>query len=516
MTALPASAGSSGKVDAVLSALPPLPSAVRYWDDYLDAHHIIRDLAKTDLWTVTCNGKDQVIRFDSLPQGCRALLKLVVVEQLSRLSPVSVLYYFEHAMNAFDRFGAGTLMELLIGLMPSESREFWVRTVVPNCRIGEAVALKAVLHSLCNQAIGPWAPSFDDYVSKFPTPKVDIYKTVRTGDCFVPLDQQSLIIDYFDELTALIGANAEQVETSVLRDACLLIVNHQHAFRPGQIARIRVPDVRIHNTGAVHLAVGLAKQRRGEAMRRVTRRVKREWCPLFIEYHARRGREEVPEGIPKDAYFLLTPDSVSDAITALVQELTGERWTPTDIRHTAAQRLADAGVSHIALSEFMGHASTRTANVYFDTSPTQAQRVNQALALSPIYANVAEVARTRTIDKAALMRLPPDKQIGGMPHGIPIAGIGGCAVGQSACVKNPVLSCYTCRKFMPVKDAAVHDDVVESLRPVVLEFAEACRGNEESPAYTQLRRTLTAAQRVAADVKAEDNTPMDSEPARDE
>lgn len=124
------------------------------------------------------------------------------------------------------------------------------------------------------------------------------------------------------------------------------------------------------------------------------------------------------------------------------------------------------------------------------------------MALSPIYANVAEVARTRTIDKAALLRLPPDKQIGGVPHGIPIAGIGGCAMGQSGCTKNPVLSCYNCRKFMPVKDAAVHDDVVESLRPVVLEFADASRGNDESHAYTQLRRTLTAAQKVAADIRA--------------
>lgn len=64
----------------------------------------------------------------------------------------------------------------------------------------------------------------------------------------------------------------------------------------------------------------------------------------------------------------------------------------------------------------MGHATTLTANVYFDASPTQAQRVNQALALSNIYSNVAEVARTRTIDKTALLGLPPDQQIGGVPR----------------------------------------------------------------------------------------------------
>lgn len=509
MIPLPAVSANLGNLDAALSTLPPLPSAVRYWDDYLNRFHIIRDLAETDVWLLECDGKKASIRFNTLEEIYRPLIKLIAIEMISRVDITTVLINFSGFDRILRRFGEDFIIRLIAGTEPYEVRKIWATTIPQTCKYDEAQSLKSIMHSICIQSIGPWSPALDDYVSKLPTPRLDIYKTVRTGDCFVPLDQQSLIIDYFDELAALINTNPSQVETFVLRDACLLIVNHQHAFRPGQIARIRVPDVRIHNTGAVHLAVGLAKQRRGEAMRRVTRRVKHEWCPMFIEYHARRGKQEVPEGVPKDAYFLLTPNGVGNAITALAQELTGERWTPTDIRHTAAQRLADAGASHIAMSEFMGHASTRTAIIYFDTSPTQAQRVNQALALSPIYANVAEVVRTRTIDKAALMRLPPDKQIGGMPHGIPIAGIGGCAVGQSACIKNPVLSCYTCRKFMPVKDSAVHDDVVESLRPVVQEFAEACRGNEETPAYTQLRRTLTAAQQIAVDIKAGDSNPVD-------
>jgi hypothetical protein len=185
-----------------------------------------------------------------------------------------------------------------------------------------------------------------------------------------------------------------------------------------------------------------------------------------------------------------------------MERITAEDWSATDLRHTAAQRLADAGVSHIVLSEFMGHSSVNTANVYFDSSPTQAQRVNQALAISPVYSAVAGVARTKTVNKAALLRLPPDRQIGGVPHGIPIAGIGACGMGQSLCTKNPVLSCYTCSRFMPVRDADIHRQVADDLRSVVLDFAGASRGHEISPAYTQLRRMLTAAERVAADIEA--------------
>jgi hypothetical protein len=57
-------------------------------------------------------------------------------------------------------------------------------------------------------------------------------------------------------------------------------------------------------------------------------------------------------------------------------------------------------------------------------------------------------------------------------------------------------------KFMPVKDSRIHEEVVEGLRPVVMDFANASRGNDESPAYTQLRRMLTAATHVVSEIKA--------------
>lgn len=82
--------------------------------------------------------------------------------------------------------------------------------------------------------------------------------------------------------------------------------------------------------------------------------------------------------------------------------------------------------------------------------------------------------------------------------------LGACSSGQSLCSRNPVLSCYTCRRFMPLRDAGVHNRVVESLRPVVMEFDGASRGNTTSPAFSQLHRTLDAARRVAADIEADE------------
>lgn len=242
-------------------------------------------------------------------------------------------------------------------------------------------------------------------------------------------------------------------------------------------------------------------------MRTIVRRVKNDWCPLFSEYIKRRKEIPSKDGVHKESLFNLTPQGLSKAIQDITTKITGTNWSPMDLRHSAAQRLADAGIAHISLSEFMGHTTTLSANVYFDTSPAQAQRINQALALSPLYSQVAELARIRTIDKPALLRLTPDKQIGGVPHGIPISGIGECQSGQSLCAKNPVLSCYTCRKFLPISDPDVHEEVINSLRPVVMEFAKSSLSQNENPTYVQLRRTLESALTVASEIRAGNTEP---------
>ena len=479
----------------LIASLPPLPSSVRYYDDFFDTYRSIRGLSDLEQWSIDTDGQTRVIDFDKFGRLAN-LAKHIVVWQFTALDPTTVIIYND-AVCSLPMDSVIDVLQNMLSLRPPEFRDFWVK----HCAFfspPQAAALKSFLFGLSALNIGPWGTEHRDYISLLPMPKVDKYRVVRTGDCFVPLDQQSLLIDYFDELSL---HDLRVIGDEELRDACILAIVFQHAFRPGQIARIKTTDVRLYSTGAVHFSTLLIKKRSQDRGRRVSRRIKREWCSLFIEYSRRRSHMVFSTDVPQDSYFGLTPQGVGRSIIRSTDQVIGEKWAATDLRHTAAQRLVDAGASHIVVSEFLGHSSLGTAGVYIDTSPTQAQRVNQALAISPIYSEVAKVARTRTIDKAALLQLPPDKQIGGVPHGIPIAGIGGCSVGQSLCVKNPVLNCYTCRKFMPVTDAAIHRRVVEELRPVVLDFARASRGNIETPAYTQLRRMLTAVETVVADIE---------------
>ncbi|BCH05259.1 hypothetical protein MesoLj131b_72580 (plasmid) [Mesorhizobium sp. 131-2-5] len=316
-----------------------------------------------------------------------------------------------------------------------------------------------------------------------------------------------MIVNHIDSMCGKLAADLTSLDNQELRDVCMLVMSFQCAFRPGQIARIELADVRLFSTGAVHVAVSIIKQKDSRKRIRITRKIKREWGPLFNELVRRReeGTFQPGEGVPPRLLFGLTPQGVSRAITELTEELTGDAWSPTDLRHTAAQRLADGGISHAGLTEFMGQTSDRIANVYFDKSPAQAQRINEALAISPIYSNLAKIARTKTIDKAMLLGLPSDQQIGAVPHGVPIAGIGGCSLGQSLCMKNPVMACYTCSRFMPLGEPEIHEDVLDSLRPVVTEFAAASRNNQQSPAYAQLKGTLDAVRRVVEELKSDRN-----------
>ena len=180
-------------------------------------------------------------------------------------------------------------------------------------------------------------------------------------------------------------------------------------------------------------------------------------------WHCRRRVNRNAETAPTAYFMLHSSKETQERLARLLKSLTGANHVATDLRHAAAQRLVDAGANHEELAEFMGHSDVRTGLVYYEASSTQAERVNKALGLSTIYRAVAKIAHDRFISSDELTRLKEDQQIAGVPHGMPISGIGGCTSGQPACPYNPITSCYGCRKFMPVQDKAVHERVLGRL-----------------------------------------------------
>jgi hypothetical protein len=249
---------------------------------------------------------------------------------------------------------------------------------------------------------------------------------------------------------------------------------------------------------AVHLTFTMIKQRHGR--RAMVRKVKREWSPLFVELAA-RVRQSGCAGTER--VFGLNPDKLASRLAQTTEHILGHRRYATELRHTAAQRLVDAGASEEELAAFMGHTHLDTGLMYFQSSASQAERVNRALGISPVYQRVMKIAHDRVISPQELAELKSEQQIGGVPHGIAITGIGGCSSGQPACPYNPVTSCYGCRKFMPVNDIAVHNQVLSDLRTVVNFFHTASRGESVSPAYAQLRRTINNVDAVITELEAD-------------
>ncbi|WP_310620067.1 hypothetical protein [Flexibacterium corallicola] len=495
-----------------VSRLPPLPSVIRYYDTYFETVRSIEAPATSMRWPIWQNGVLSSIGFERIDPSVKPLLQGWVVWMLMNLEPyTSIAYYYRLHSNA------DLIHEVMpfLFLEPIKVKYYWETYVLSKCTNNElTIALKSLLSYLCNQAVGPWSNEYAIFVSEFlHGGKRDKYRAVRDGEVFLSTQEEALIVEYFDTLNEAIRTGPQSIADDELRDACLLYWNYQHGFRSVQLSLINLNDVRQlpweDGPPTIHVTFEYAKQRTGASRYNPAqnRTMNRDWVwMLSIWLERRKQRPESLELDRPNSLFGMPNVEIADAICRLTEKITGRRRTPTELHHTAAQRQVDAGCFSLELAEFMLHAQITTGLVYFDFSPTQADRINKALGLSPVYSALSEVIKTGKIDKAKLLGLPNDQQIVAAPHGRLIIGIGGCGIGQKSCTKNPGLSCYTCQKFMPLNERDVHEEARNAVEATVREFIAAARFDKGNPAFMQLRRTLEAIDQVLDDVDPEVGT----------
>lgn len=502
-------------IDIQVDNLPDLPSIIRYVDPYKDAYAVIRDPATSDEWSLDVNGSSVVLRFSLLPQELRLLAKHAICWSLSKYSPNTVLGQFDGLCWASIEIGPTILTNAFV-VDPFELKSLWLAEVLP--KLIEArqrsTPLKMYYRFLCERALGCLHPGHETFVSSWPGPKQDLYASIRNADNFLKNVEEAQIVTHLDEFCR--SATTDRISILELRQNCMLICAYQHAMRPIQIAKVRQQDVvmRLNKEATfdgpiIHVRFHREKQSSASEKLAMVRKIKREWAFIFKRYAEMREQDPrlvMEDGAVDDSFFGLPPDRVSSLIKDILHNILDFSRSATDLRHSAAQRMADAGASHDEIQELLGHNNKRTALRYFAASPTQAERLNKALSVSPIYSEIAKIYSSRTIDMDRLMGLPADKQIGAVAHGVPISGIGGCQLGQSLCTKNPVLSCYGCRKFLPVHDVTIHQYVQDTLRPVVRQFFDASHGEVEAPAYTQLKHTLAAVQQTIVELGGVDES----------
>lgn len=481
-------------------ALPTLPRTLRYYDDFSDTYVSIRNLAEEDIWPLTTGGYTERLNFLHFEQSLRPLMKCWCAFQLQSLSPYTVRSRYWCLKNApeDDLLHVVTSSPKTIGVI-------WKRLLSSERYDAQHMAsFKSILAFLSHYQLNAWSVDHAEFLSSLPSPTVDKYASVRTGSVFLSPSEEATLVEHFDTLSRAVVDAPRAVPNQELTDTSILICSFQFGLRPLQIGRLQMRDVRIWKTDgddipSVHLTFKMAKQRSSSRSMPMTRKIKREWAPLFAELFS---RAEVRGLKGTDRIFGVDSSRTTGAIIVnKTASLLPAKRSAMELRHTAAQRLVDAGANQEELAEFMGHADLDTGLVYFQTSANQAERVNQALGVSSVYQRVTRIAHDRFISQEELADLKGDQQIAGVPHGIPISGIGGCASGQAACQYNPVTSCYGCRKFMPLNDIDVHQAVLADFRSIVTFFSEAGRGDENSPAYLQLRRTLSSIQSIIAETQ---------------
>ena len=486
------SAGADDPVDHVIARLPPLPSVIRYYDEFDDTARSIPNPTDTDKFEVWINGTRTHINFGRLEKrGDGNLLKHLFTFLLAQDLSIQGINGYIQALSSLtheDITHIVTAGPTLIGTV-------WARLRAQNLHHLAYPGVKGILRLLCHHRLNGWSNDFGAYLtSNLPLPAGDKYASVRTGTAFLSIDEEAAVVRYLDEMASSITSDSVAIPPPAqLADACMLLCAFQFAMRPVQIAKLTVRSMRVWKEAdddrpAVHLTFHMAKQKSSATRRPLTRRIKQEWAPLFLALQAAR-QPQCGDGADR-LFQVASSKETQERLARLLKSLTGANHVATDLRHAAAQRLVDAGANHEELAEFMGHSDVRTGLVYYEASSTQAERVNKALGLSTIYRAVAKIAHDRFISSEELTRLKEDQQIAGVPHGMPISGIGGCTSGQPACPYNPITSCYGCRKFMPVQDKAVHERVLGDFRSVVTLFQQSSRGDANSPAYLQLQRTI--------------------------
>lgn len=489
------SANDADAFGSAIDALPPLPSVIHYDDDYDDLVRSVKTSECFDSVTIHVSGSAVVIRFDRLDGIVRNLVRHYLLWNMQEMAPASIVYYYRHLSTV-----AGLDLKQLASADPLEAKAEWP-SMSARYSSQTMAALKSLLGFCCKFSFMSWSPIYADFISyALNVANADPYSTVRSGTCFLTTQQEASLVRWIDQ-------KASQVDRLARRDlelACLVVCCYQFGMRPKQLGMIRIRDCVVRQSvedgsQIVHLTFRMIKQR-DESLSGMplVRKVKREWAPLF------RSLIDDKVGEERSA-FLFGFTSRIDLSFALNKQfdeiLPGAGITTYDLRHTMAQRLVDSGASQEELAAALGHSVLRTGLVYFDASANQAELVNRAIGASPVYQVVAKIAHAKFIDSQELARLTGEQQIAGVPHGIPIAGIGGCTTGQPTCPSNPVTSCYGCPKFMPVQDLQMHKQVLHEFRSVVIQFKDVGLGDMTSPAYLQLQRTISEVQTVIQELE---------------
>jgi integrase len=498
--------GLSGRARAELALnASHLPKVIAYFDDYDEVERVVQ--AEESQWRIRLNGTTSVFEVDAFPTPHRNLLHALAVVGLPSApkGTCKAMQNFSAHPGLLECTAESAVQGPLVGLSFAR-RELGQRAPHES----GFTAAKTLLRAMARLEWFGWTEDDLHALRQIHNPFASPQQSpVEDGDVLLSFAEQRDITEHFEDLAVRLAEDRHSVPWQDLRAAAMLYWSYSNGFRPLQIAKLNTEDVRIrcgspeHPTPTVVVRVPFVKQRKSRTKRFSARRMRRAWTPIMTAWL--EARANVAAGFDRRrSLFGLPPQDVSREIARYVTEVAGVRRTPYDMRHTAAQRLADVGANRLTIAEFLTHDNINTANAYIENSPAQAEIVNRALGQSPVFQKLDDEIKRRSISTSEHAQLDPDRQVMNAPNGYAIVGIGGCKIGQSFCTKTPALACYTCPKFMFLRDDVdVHRDALAAAQRIVRDFLEAAPTGRNTPAFAQLTQTIEVMQAVIADIEGD-------------
>ncbi len=439
----------SVSLSSIIKSLFPLPDTIMYEDDYDEVVRKIDVASSKEKISIFVSGVRKSLNLMVFEGELRTIIQGFLLPSIGYLAPMPIKDYF-HGLMKIPK-------ELLSGIIIGEPLDIRMRwpSLTSGWPIDSILAAKSLLAFLCDAALGNWGVPYRKLVSHLPVPKRDPYSVIRSGECFLSVEEEAALVRWIDHA----ALSVEKLSIAEIRIASLVICAYQFGMRPKQLGVLRKRDYEARiNTEDGHVSVYLdfrvLKQKDLEKARLPMRRkVKREWAALLVAAYACLEEES------DSAFFFgfASRAALSRALKKQLDKIVPDRELDAyALRHSMAQRMVDGGASRDEVAAALGHSSLHAVLIYFRRSAEQARLVNESLAISPIYQTMIKIGKDRFISDSELAELKGIQQIAGVPHGIPIAGIGGCQTGQPSCPYNPITSCYGCNKFIPVIDITIH------------------------------------------------------------
>lgn len=349
--------------------------------------------------------------------------------------------------------------------------------------------------------IAGFTREISSFLDDIAAPEAESYKSVKLRNSVFTAAEESLFV-------AALENTADDSSYFAFRDNVMVHLNWELGLRTEQVAGVDgnhlVEVVGPNGVSYFHLKIIRLKQRsyKSSYRNRVVSEVLAKKLKNLIALRVKNFCAEVEE-LPlfvDSGNRRVSGELIRNAIVWMCQQAKLSPGTSTFLRHNMAQKLADQGTPGDLISDMLDHTTKIAARYYVQATPAIAKIKARALGKNATYKELMSlmtgtlVHRHDATDSAKIVR--------GVVATRYIGNIGVCGLDvDTACSKNPIYSCYTCRKFQPFINGE-HDNVIAALRSEVQLMLDQSLDLGENKVVLQLEKTIEHASDILERCKA--------------